>query len=148
MGRYELPLDEKGRFFMPLDLRKMLQLKHPDNWKTLHMVLIDESDYYSVSVFDDDTWQERDDLFYEEADTLEEQKSIDEILRTGKTVMIGSQYRTRIPGEFLRALKLGERDNIAIYDFSNHLDLLNPKDSPPCYVRTPEDSERLWQEVI
>ena len=148
MGRYEVPLDGKGRFFMLLNLRKILQLKHPDNWKTLHMILINENDYYSVRVFDDDAWQERGDLFYEEADTLEEQESIDEILRTQKTVMIGSQYRTRIPGEFLKALKLGERDNIVIYDFSNHLDLLNSKDSPPCYIRTPEDFERLLQEVI
>jgi len=141
MTRYEVPIDEKRRFVMPRPIRLMLQAKDPNKWRIMHM-LLDEG---SLILYDDRVWQDRGDLFYRDADTLEKQESIDAFLRTEKEVEIGHQYKILIPKHFFEALDLREGGNIIVYGETElGTELANPKDSPACHVKTPEESERVW----
>ncbi len=144
MTRYEIPIDEKRRFIVPLNVRQMLQSKDPDNWRIQHMV-IDEG---SLILYDDKVWQDRGVLFYEDADTPEKQESIDAILRTEHESEIKHQYKITIPMNFFKALNLKIGGSVVMYDSNKFLELANPKDAPAYHVKTPEESGRMWRGAV
>lgn len=118
MGRYELPLDKKGRFYMPSRLVDVLKAKNADRWKTLRMVCVE--DY--IILLDEITWQNRN-CFYEKTPPAEHQ-TLDAILGNARTVEIGSQNRVRIPSDLIDAL--GLKDEAMLYGVLNTMQLLKP----------------------
>ena len=124
LGTHKAHLRPGRRVVLPKRLKETLKSRNPDNWKTLHIVSINEGDISYLALLDNKTWRNKQ-SFYEIADS-------ETSLSPGQRVVMNPQCSIQIPKLFIRDLNLKTGEEIVFYGHNEYIELFNQADALKC----------------